>query len=58
MVGENKQHFFISYDLMLEYICAQKQSHNVLKIANILKKGLKPFLLYKKFVLSTLNRKL
>jgi hypothetical protein len=29
-------HFFISYDVMLEYICAKKKKcRNVLKIANI-----------------------
>jgi len=54
----NKLHVFISYDLMLEYICApKKKCHNVLKTANVLKKGLKPFLVFMKFVVYTLNRK-
>jgi hypothetical protein len=54
----NKLHVFISYDLMLEHICApKKKRHNVLKTTNVLKKGLKPFSVFMKFVVSTLNRK-
>jgi hypothetical protein len=49
MVGQNSKKlnakettFFISYDVMLEYICAKKIiHHNILKIANIFMNGLK-----------------
>jgi hypothetical protein len=49
----NKLQIFISYDVMLEYICAKKIHHNVLNNANILKKGLKWFLDSMKFVVYT-----
>jgi hypothetical protein len=48
---------FIWFDVKI-YLCKKKKRHNVLKNANILKKGLKPFAVFKKFVVSTLNRKL
>jgi hypothetical protein len=54
MIGQNpkksnvkKTTFFISYDVMFKYICMKKNTHKILKHANILKKLL---LIFMKFV--------
>jgi hypothetical protein len=57
MVGQNSKKsnarettFFISYDVMLEYICAKNIiHHNILKIANIFMNGLKSLSIFMKF---------
>jgi hypothetical protein len=49
-----KSYIFISYDVMLKYVCAKKiVCHSVLKITNIFLKWLKWFLIFMKFVVST-----
>jgi hypothetical protein len=48
-----KLHFFLSYDVMLEYTCPKKECHNVLKNTNILKKLFKRFLVFIEFVVYT-----
>jgi hypothetical protein len=46
-------HFFISYDVMFDYICARKVCHDVLKKCKVLHKQLKQFLIFIKFAIFT-----